>query len=80
MVDHDHDRIEAIDGGKIGDEVHRKILERIGVLESKGGDDWDCRVGEYLIYLENGTPGDVFPDIGEEAWPSIVLEEECNSV
>ena len=37
MVNHNHDRVKSIDGGKVGDEVHREVLERTRSLEGKGG-------------------------------------------
>ena len=72
MVNHDHDRVKAIDGGKIGNEVHREVLERVGFLESKEGDGWDHRMGEHLVHLAYYTPGD--------AWSPVVLGEECDGL
>ena len=80
MVDHDHNRIEAIDRGKVSDEVHREVLERAGSLESKGGGGWDCRMGENFVHLANHTPANIFPDVGREAWPPVILRKEHNGL
>ena len=78
MVDHNHDRIEAIDGGKVGNEVHGEVLKRAGAFKSKGGDGQDYRMGEYLVCLANSIPRDIFSNIDREAWPPVVLGEESN--
>ena len=51
MVNHNHDRIKAIDWEEIGDEVHGEVLEKIRALEGKGDDGWDHRMGEDLVCL-----------------------------
>ena len=76
MVDHDHDRIEAIDWGEVSDEINGEVLEGAGALEGKGGDGWDHRMGEDLVHLANHASRNIFPDISEKAWPPVVLGKE----
>ena len=73
MVDHDHDRIEAIDWGEVGDEVHREILKGLRAFKGKGGDSWERRMGEDLLCLASCASGDIFPDIGGKAGPPVIL-------
>ena len=73
MVNHDHDRIEAIDWGEVGDEVHGEILKGLRAFKDKGGDSWDHRMGEDLVCLASCISGDVFPDIDGKARPPVIL-------
>ena len=73
MVDHDHDKIKAIDWEKVSDEVHGEVLEGTGALEGKGGDGWDCRMGEDLVCLANCAYRNVFLNVGGKARPPVVL-------
>ena len=36
MVNHNHDRVKTINGGKVSDKVHKEVLERARPLEGKG--------------------------------------------
>ena len=67
MVNHNHDRVKTINGGKVSDKVHKEILERARPLEDKGDGGWDYRVGEHLVCLADNTPRDIFLDVGGEA-------------
>ena len=67
-------------GGKVSDKVHREVLERVGSFKSKGGDGWDHRVGEYFVCLANCTLGNIFLDVGREAWPPVILRKEGNGL
>ena len=64
MVDHNHDRIEAVDQEKVYNEIHREILEGVGAFKGKGGDSGDSWMGEYLVHLAYHASGDKFPDVG----------------
>ena len=77
MVDHDNHRVKTIDGGKVSDEVHRKVLEGAGSLEGKGSDGWDCRMDEYLVCLTNCASRDVFLDIDGEI---MLLVLHCHNL
>ena len=72
--------IEAIDQGKVGDEVYREVLKETRALKGKGCDGWDHRMGEHLVYLTYHTARDIFLDMGREAQLPIILGEECNGV
>ena len=80
MVDHNHDRIEAINWGEVGDEVHREVLEGKRAFKGKESDGWDHRMGEDLVCLANHTSGNVFPNIGGKARPPVILGKESNGV
>ena len=67
MVDHDHDRVKTVNGGKVGDEVHKEILERVRLLESKGSNGRNHRMGEHLVCLTDCTSRHIFPNICGEA-------------
>ena len=60
MVDHNHDRIEVVDGEEVGDEVHGQVLERMGFFKSKGGDGGDGWIDKHLVCLADCTPGNDF--------------------
>ena len=76
MVNHDHDRIEAIDQGKVGDKLHGEVPEGTRALEGKGGYGWDRRIGEDFMCLTNYAPGNVFLNVGGNAWPPVILGKE----
>ena len=78
MVDHNHDRIEAIDQGKVDNEIHREVLEGTRALEDKGGDGRNCRMGEDLVCLANCTSRNTFLDVGRKARPPVILGKEGN--
>ena len=80
MVDHNHDRIKAIDSREVSDEVHREVLEKARAFKSKRGDGWECRVGEHFICLAYHTSRHIFPDIGREAQPLVALGEKSNGL
>ena len=60
--------------------MHGEILERVEAFESKGGDGWDHRMGEDLVCLTYCISGYIFPNIGEEVWPPVLLREEHDGV
>ena len=78
MVNHNHDRVKTIDQRKVSDEVDREVLEGVRALKGKGGDGWDCRMGEDLVCLANCAARNVFPDIGGKASPLVILGKESN--
>ena len=73
MVDHNHDRVKSIDQGEVGNEVDKDVLKGVRALKSKEGDGWNHRVSEDLVCLANHAAGNIFPDIGGEAGPPIIL-------
>ena len=73
MVNHDHNRIEAINWREVGDEVHGEILEGLRAFKGKGGDSWDRRMGEDLVFLASCASRDIFPDIGRKVRPPVIL-------
>ena len=78
MVDHDYERIKAIDWREVGDEVNEEVLEGARALEGKRSDGQDCRMDQDLMCLTNCTPGNIFLDVGGEARPPIILQKEGN--
>ena len=69
MVDHDHDRIKARRGRKVGDEVNRELFKG----ERDSGFDREQRgyngVSVGLVLLANGTTSDEVLHKGGEARP-----------
>ena len=63
IVNHDHDRVGTGDGGKVSNEVHREVLERVRFFEYEGGDGQDHRMGEHLVCLTDCAARDIFLDI-----------------
>ena len=78
MVDHNHNWIKIIDGEKVGDKIHWKVLEVAGSFEGEGSNDGDSRIDEHLMCLAHHTTKNIFLDIGGETQPPIVLGEEGN--
>ena len=57
-----------------------EVLEGMEAFEGKGGDGWDCGMGEDLVHLANCASGDIFLDVGEEARPPVILRKEGDGV
>ena len=80
MVDHNHDRIKAIDWGEVSDEIHGEVLERMRAFEGEGGDGWYHRMGENLVCLANCISRDMLLDIGGKAGPPVIFGKEGDGV
>ena len=55
MVDHDHQRIEAIGWGKINDEINQELFEG-------EGEGWGGWMDDNFVLLEYSAPRDKFED------------------
>ena len=77
---YDHNKVMAIRGRKIGDEVDRELLKGEG---GRGGDghEWrDGRMGVDLVLLTEGTAvNEVFHE-GGETWPSKIMFKDSLDV
>ena len=80
MVYHDQNRIEATGQGKIHDEIHRDLLERVGAFGQDRGKWGVGRVSVHLVGLTSGATGDEFVDECGYAGPPIVLLEKRDGV
>ena len=80
MVYYDHNRVVAIRGRKIGDEVDRELLKGEG---DRGGDGhkWrDDRISVDLVLLTDGAAiNEVFHE-GEETWPPKITFKDSLGV
>ena len=69
MVYYGHNRVVAIRGRKISDEVNRELLKGEGGRGGDGHKQRDGRMSVYLVLLTDGTAiNEVFHE-GEEIWP-----------
>ena len=79
MVYYDHNRVMAIGGRKIGDEVNRELLKGKG---SRGGDghEWrDGQMGVDLVLLTEGTSIDkVFYEGRETGPPEVTFKDSLD--
>ena len=79
MVYYDHNRVVAIGGREIGDEVDRELLKEEG---GRGGDGhkWrDGRMGVDLVLLTKGTAvNEVFHEGGETQPPEISFKDSLS--
>ena len=78
MVDHNHDKVKTIDWREGGDEVDGEFLEGVRALKGKGGDGWDCSMGEDLVHLANHAAGNIFLDISGKTRPPVILGKKGN--
>ena len=73
MVYYDHNRVMAIRGRKISDEVNRELLEREG---GRGGDGCKCRDArmdiDFVLLTEGTAIDEVFYKEGE-TWPPKIM-------
>ena len=80
MVYHDQNRIIAVGGREVSNEIHGDLLERVGAFRRDGGEQGKGRVGVNLIGLASSTAGDEFLDKGGHSQPPIVLLEKGDGV
>ena len=80
MVYHDQNRIIAVGGGEVGDEIHRDLLEGACAFRQDGG-KWGMRkVGVHLVGLACSAAGNELVNEGGQSWPPVVLLEKGDSV
>ena len=80
MVYHDQNRIVAVGDGKVSNEVHGNLLERVGAFGGNRGKQGVGWMDVDLVGLTHGASGDESPDEGSHAGPPVVSLEQGDGV
>ena len=76
MVNHDHERIIAMRGREVGNQINRQLLKQPGAVGGNGRQCRYSRVGIDLHLLAKGIAGDKVADEGGHTQPPVVPRQQ----
>ena len=76
MVDHNHQRVIAMRGQEVSDQVDGQLLKQAGADRGDRGECRDSWMGIDLHLLAKGAPSNKTVDEGRHTWPPVVPRQQ----